>query len=133
MEWSRRDALGGIGAGGVPAAMAAAKKPQEGMVRAAAIAYAHEGPGVAPGPIRTPLQARSGASELKLKSFGGGNTPMGRPGRPAELASIYVQLAAADASYATLAKLHFQALLLIFEDEIDYFAKGHAILRDDQS
>ncbi len=28
-------------------------------------------------------------------------TPLGRPGQPAELASIYVQLAAADASYAT--------------------------------
>jgi len=26
---------------------------------------------------------------------------MGRPGQPAELASIYVQLAASDASYAT--------------------------------
>jgi NAD(P)-dependent dehydrogenase (short-subunit alcohol dehydrogenase family) len=26
---------------------------------------------------------------------------VGRPGQPAELASIYVQLAAADASYAT--------------------------------
>ena len=30
----------------------------------------------------------------------GGKTPLGRPGQPAELASIYVQLAAADASYA---------------------------------
>jgi NAD(P)-dependent dehydrogenase (short-subunit alcohol dehydrogenase family) len=28
-------------------------------------------------------------------------TPMGRPGQPVELASIYVQLAAEDASYAT--------------------------------
>jgi NAD(P)-dependent dehydrogenase (short-subunit alcohol dehydrogenase family) len=31
----------------------------------------------------------------------GGHSPMGRPGQPAELASIYVQLAAEDASYAT--------------------------------
>ena len=31
----------------------------------------------------------------------GGQTPMKRPGQPAELASIYVQLAAADASYST--------------------------------
>ena len=30
-----------------------------------------------------------------------GQTPLARPGQPAELASIYVQLAAADASYAT--------------------------------
>jgi len=31
----------------------------------------------------------------------GAQTPFGRPGQPAELASIYVQLAASDASYAT--------------------------------
>ncbi|SHM73495.1 NAD(P)-dependent dehydrogenase, short-chain alcohol dehydrogenase family [Chitinophaga jiangningensis] len=56
--------------------------------------------GVAPGPIWTPLQVSGGATMEKLKQFGG-NTPMGRPGQPVELASIYVQLAAADASYAT--------------------------------
>lgn len=56
--------------------------------------------GVAPGPIWTPLQVSGGASQEKLKNFGG-QTPMGRPGQPAELASIYVQLAANDASYAT--------------------------------
>jgi len=56
--------------------------------------------GVAPGPIWTALQVSGGATQEKLKQFGG-NTPMGRPGQPAELASIYVQLAASDASYAT--------------------------------
>jgi NAD(P)-dependent dehydrogenase (short-subunit alcohol dehydrogenase family) len=56
--------------------------------------------GVAPGPIWTPLQVSGGATMEKLKSFGG-DTPFKRPGQPAELASIYVQLAAADASYAT--------------------------------
>jgi NAD(P)-dependent dehydrogenase (short-subunit alcohol dehydrogenase family) len=56
--------------------------------------------GVAPGPIWTALQVSGGATQEKLKNFGG-NTPMGRPGQPAELASIYVQLAASDASYAT--------------------------------
>ena len=56
--------------------------------------------GVAPGPIWTPLQVSGGTSQEKLEKFGG-NTPMGRPGQPAELASIYVQLAASDASYAT--------------------------------
>jgi NAD(P)-dependent dehydrogenase (short-subunit alcohol dehydrogenase family) len=55
--------------------------------------------GVAPGPIWTPLQVSGGASQEKLKQFGG-QTPLGRPGQPAELASIYVQLAASDASYA---------------------------------
>ena len=56
--------------------------------------------GVAPGPIWTPLQVSGGASQEKLKKFGG-QTSLGRPGQPAELASIYVQLAADDASYAT--------------------------------
>ena len=56
--------------------------------------------GVAPGPIWTPLQVSGGATMEMLEKFGG-MTPLGRPGQPAELASIYVQLAAADASYAT--------------------------------
>ncbi len=56
--------------------------------------------GVAPGPIWTPLQVSGGATQEKLEKFGG-MTPMGRPGQPAELASIYVQLADASASYAT--------------------------------
>ncbi|WP_370291339.1 SDR family oxidoreductase [Pedobacter sp. SYP-B3415] len=55
--------------------------------------------GVAPGPIWTPLQVSGGATPEKLKQFGG-DTPLARPGQPAELASIYVQLAANDASYA---------------------------------
>ena len=56
--------------------------------------------GVAPGSIWTPLQVSGGATMEKLEQFGG-ETPLGRPGQPAELASIYVQLAARDASYAT--------------------------------
>jgi NAD(P)-dependent dehydrogenase (short-subunit alcohol dehydrogenase family) len=56
--------------------------------------------GVAPGPIWTALQVSGGATQKKLMEFGG-DTPMGRPGQPAELASIFVQLAANDASYAT--------------------------------
>jgi NAD(P)-dependent dehydrogenase (short-subunit alcohol dehydrogenase family) len=56
--------------------------------------------GVAPGPIWTPLQVSGGASQEKLQKFGE-QTPLGRPGQPAELASIYVQLAANDASFAT--------------------------------
>lgn len=55
---------------------------------------------VAPGPIWTPLQVSGGATQEKLVKFGG-DTPLGRPGQPAELASIYVQLAASDASFAT--------------------------------
>ena len=56
--------------------------------------------GVAPGPIWTPLQVSGGASQEKLVSFGS-KTPLGRPGQPAELASIYVQLADNDGSFAT--------------------------------
>ena len=55
--------------------------------------------GVAPGPIWTALQVSGGATQEKIKEFGS-QTPLGRPGQPAELASIYVQLAANDASYA---------------------------------
>jgi NAD(P)-dependent dehydrogenase (short-subunit alcohol dehydrogenase family) len=56
--------------------------------------------GVAPGPIWTPLQISGGATMQKVEKFGG-QTPLGRPGQPAELGSIYVQLAASDASFAT--------------------------------
>ncbi|WP_158811098.1 SDR family oxidoreductase [Beijerinckia sp. L45] len=56
--------------------------------------------GVAPGPIWTPLQVSGGASMQKLENFGS-MTPLGRPGQPAELAGIYVQLASSEGSYAT--------------------------------
>ena len=56
--------------------------------------------GVAPGPIWTPLQVSGGATQEKLKSFGH-DTAFKRPGQPVELASAYVQLAAADASFTT--------------------------------
>jgi NAD(P)-dependent dehydrogenase (short-subunit alcohol dehydrogenase family) len=56
--------------------------------------------GVAPGPVWTPLQISGGASAQKYMHFGN-TTALGRPGQPAELASIYVQLAASDASFAT--------------------------------
>ena len=55
---------------------------------------------VSPGPIWTPLQVSGGAPEKKYEKFGS-TTALGRPGQPAELASIYVQLAADDASFAT--------------------------------
>ena len=55
---------------------------------------------VAPGPVWTPLQISGGAPEQKYKNFGS-TSVFGRPGQPAELASIYVQLAADDASFAT--------------------------------
>jgi NAD(P)-dependent dehydrogenase (short-subunit alcohol dehydrogenase family) len=56
--------------------------------------------GVSPGPVWTPLQVTGGASMEKLEKFGA-DTALKRPGQPAELASIYVQLAANDASFTT--------------------------------
>lgn len=55
---------------------------------------------VAPGPIWTPLQVTGGQSPKKIPSFGA-DTPMGRPGQPAELAAIYVLLASNEDSYST--------------------------------
>ena len=56
--------------------------------------------GVAPGPFWTPLQVVCGQHDEKLKTFGG-DTPMERPGQPAEIAPIYVQLASSEATYET--------------------------------
>ncbi|GAB2560830.1 SDR family oxidoreductase [Dyella jejuensis] len=55
---------------------------------------------VAPGPIWTPLQPSGGQPQEKVKEFGK-NVPLGRPGQPAELASIYVFLASQESSYVT--------------------------------
>jgi NAD(P)-dependent dehydrogenase (short-subunit alcohol dehydrogenase family) len=55
---------------------------------------------VAPGPYWTPLQVSGGQTMDKLESFGG-DTPLGRPGQPAEIATVYVDLASTDASYTT--------------------------------
>ena len=56
--------------------------------------------GVAPGPIWTPLQVSGGSSPAKLENLGSA-TALGAPGQPAERASIYLQLAASDVSFAT--------------------------------
>jgi NAD(P)-dependent dehydrogenase (short-subunit alcohol dehydrogenase family) len=56
--------------------------------------------GVAPGPFWTPLQVSGGQTPQNVKEFGQ-TTPIGRPGQPAEIAPLYVQLAAAESSYVT--------------------------------
>lgn len=53
---------------------------------------------VAPGPIWTPLQPSAGQPPEKLPVFGS-QTPIGRPGQPAELAPAYVFLASPESSY----------------------------------
>ena len=54
---------------------------------------------VAPGPIWTPLIPSTMPVE-KVKSFGK-DTPLGRPGQPAELAATFVLLASDEASYVS--------------------------------
>lgn len=55
---------------------------------------------VAPGPFWTPLQPSGGQPQEKIPEFGS-ETPMGRPGQPAECAPIYVLLATQESSYIT--------------------------------
>jgi NAD(P)-dependent dehydrogenase (short-subunit alcohol dehydrogenase family) len=58
---------------------------------------------VAPGPVWTPLIPSTMPPE-KVASFGT-NTPLGRPGQPAELAPVYVLLASDEASYVSGARV----------------------------
>ncbi|MCW2316065.1 NAD(P)-dependent dehydrogenase (short-subunit alcohol dehydrogenase family) [Rhodoblastus acidophilus] len=55
---------------------------------------------VAPGPIWTPLQPSGGQPPEALSEFGA-DTPMKRPGQPAELAPLYVLLASHEATFTT--------------------------------
>lgn len=55
---------------------------------------------VAPGPFWTALQVSGGQTMENIRHFGE-QTPMGRPGQPAEIAPLYVMLASAQASYVT--------------------------------
>lgn len=55
---------------------------------------------VAPGPFWTPLQVVGGQTPEGLAKFGS-ETPMKRPGQPAELAGVYVLLASDESSYST--------------------------------
>jgi len=58
---------------------------------------------VAPGPIWTPLIPAT-MPEEKVTQFGG-DTPLGRPGQPAELAPVYVLLASDEGSYISGARV----------------------------
>jgi NAD(P)-dependent dehydrogenase (short-subunit alcohol dehydrogenase family) len=58
---------------------------------------------VAPGPVWTPLIPSTMPAE-RVESFGG-NTPLGRPGQPAELAPVYVMLASDEASFVSGARI----------------------------
>jgi hypothetical protein len=55
---------------------------------------------VAPGPFWTALQVTGGQRPEDVPKFGE-DSPMGRPGQPAELAGLYVLLASPESSYST--------------------------------
>lgn len=55
---------------------------------------------VAPGPYWTALQCCGGQPQEKIEKFGA-SSPLGRPGQPAEIAPLYVTLAAMETSYAS--------------------------------
>jgi len=73
------------------------------LTRAWALEWATDGirvNAVAPGPFWTPLQPSGGQPPYAIQTFGE-NTPLGRPGQPAELGPLYVLLASQESSYAT--------------------------------
>lgn len=55
---------------------------------------------VSPGPVWTPLQVAGGQIPGTMGEFGQ-DTPLGRAGQPAELASLYVALASDESSFST--------------------------------
>ncbi|ALN73479.1 SDR family oxidoreductase [Aureimonas sp. AU20] len=55
---------------------------------------------VSPGPVWTPLQVAGGQLPGTMGEFGQ-DTPLGRAGQPAELASLYVALASDESSFST--------------------------------
>ena len=96
----------------------AAKHGVVGFVRALAKRYAKEGiraNAICPGPIDTPMlrtfvarpdqQATQGMDKEELVRTRGGQTPMGRPGRPEEVANAALFLVSDEASFVTGAAL----------------------------
>ncbi len=89
-----------------------------GFVRALAKRHAHENirvNAICPGPIDTPMlrvfvarpdqQSTQGADKEELVKRRGGQTPMGRPGRPEEIANAALFLLSDEASFVTGAAL----------------------------
>lgn len=68
---------------------------------------------VAPGPFWTPLQPSGGQTQEKVMQFGK-ETPLGRPGQPAELAAMYVFLASQESSYTSGSTLGATGGMVLF-------------------
>lgn len=85
------------------AAYAASKSGVNGLIRSLALEYAAEGlrvNAVGPGPTETPMTERSRADPDLLRQVVG-NIPMGRYGRPEEIAEVILFLASPATSFVT--------------------------------
>jgi NAD(P)-dependent dehydrogenase (short-subunit alcohol dehydrogenase family) len=95
--------VGHVGAAGI-AAYSASKHAVEGLTRSAALEFAKSGVrinAVAPGAIETPMADRMfGSAENLNKTFGAAH-PVGRAGKPEEVAPAVVWLASDAASFIT--------------------------------
>jgi NAD(P)-dependent dehydrogenase (short-subunit alcohol dehydrogenase family) len=85
------------------AAYAASKSGINGLIRSLALEYAAEGlrvNAVGPGPTATPMTAANWRDPV-LRAQVEANIPMGRYGRPEEIAEVILFLASAAASFVT--------------------------------
>lgn len=94
----------GLRGGKRTAAYTASKHGVVGLTRASAMDYATRGIRinvVCPGPIDTPMLERLTGGNERLAQQLARTTPMGRPGRPDEVARVIAWLCSDDASYIT--------------------------------